>query len=145
VLGAVLAAASLPESGRRVALATIRDVVQGRWRGLAPDVVVRVRDAGEFVAPPLAAADARRPGRPPLEDVWVGVPGDQRWAMEVLGLRAGTAVVRDDVNRRFRRLLRDAHPDAGGAPTTAAARIAELTEARAILLGIASEGTAAEG
>jgi hypothetical protein len=145
VLGAVLAAASLPDSGRRVALATIRDVVQGRWRGLAADVAVRVRDAGEAVAPPLATADARRPGRPPVEDLWVGIPGDQRWAMEVLGLRAGMAVVRDDVNRRFRRLLRDAHPDSGGVATRAAARIAELAEARAILLGIASEQTAAEG
>ena len=65
--------------------------------------------------------------------------------MEVLGLRAGMDVERDDVNRRFRRLLRDAHPDSGGAAAQAAARIAELTEARAILLDVASDDVAAEG
>ena len=54
-------------------------------------------------------------------------------------------VEREDVNRRFRRLLRDAHPDRGGVATQAAARIAELTEARTILLDVASEAVAAEG
>ena len=39
------------------------------------------------------------------------------------------------VRRRFRVLLRDAHPDHGGAETSAAARIAELAEARRILTG----------
>ena len=67
---------------------------------------------------------------------WRGVGPDQRWAMEVLGLRAGMGIERDDVNRRFRRLLRDAHPDSGGASASAAARIAELTEARTILMAV---------
>jgi curved DNA-binding protein CbpA len=65
--------------------------------------------------------------------------------MEVLGLRAGLEIDRDDVNRRFRRLLRAAHPDSGGAAAAAAARIAELTEARVILLSVASADLAAEG
>jgi curved DNA-binding protein CbpA len=65
--------------------------------------------------------------------------------MEVLGLRAGMNIDRDDVNRRFRRLLRDAHPDSGGAAGAAAARIAELTEARTILLELASSEIAAQG
>jgi curved DNA-binding protein CbpA len=65
--------------------------------------------------------------------------------MEVLGLRAGMTVLRDDVNRRFRRLLREAHPDSGGASTGAAARIEELTEARSILLAVAAEEVAAQG
>jgi curved DNA-binding protein CbpA len=65
--------------------------------------------------------------------------------MEVLGLRAGMSVARDDVNRRFRRMLRDAHPDSGGAAGAAAARIAELTEARALLLELASSEVAAQG
>ena len=39
------------------------------------------------------------------------------------------------VQRRFRELLREAHPDHGGATDDAAKRIAELTEARRILLG----------
>ena len=85
------------------------------------------------------------PGAPPDEEMWRGVASEQRWAMEVLGLRSGMEVERDDVNRRFRRLLRDAHPDCGGVATQAAARIAELTEARTILLDVASEAVAAEG
>ena len=67
------------------------------------------------IRPPLAAAGEWQPGGPPEELLWRGVGPDQRWAMEVLGLRAGMDVERDDVNRRFRRLLRDAHPDSGGA------------------------------
>jgi curved DNA-binding protein CbpA len=63
--------------------------------------------------------------------------------MEVLGLRAGMDIERDDVNQRFRRLLRVAHPDSGGSSAGAAARIAELTEARTILLLMASEEVAA--
>jgi curved DNA-binding protein CbpA len=49
----------------------------------------------------------------------------------------------DDVNRRFRRLLRDAHPDSGGASAGAASRIAELTEARTILMALVSDSVAA--
>ena len=75
-----------------------------------------------------------------------GVPSERRWAMEVLGLRGGMALDRDDINRRFRRLLRDAHPDHGGAAARGGERIAELTEARAILLDVASRRrSAAEG
>ncbi len=147
VLGAVMAAAALPPSARDTALAAIRTVVEGRWRGLAPDVVVRHLWDSYHVdfQPPLAGAEARRPGRPPEEEVWQGIDADQRWAMEVLGLRAGMSIRRGDINRRYRRLLRDAHPDHGGAQATAAARITELSEARTILLDIASAEVAAEG
>ena len=72
-------------------------------------------DRAVDVPPPLAGTRARVPGAPPEEEAWRGVASEQRWAMEVLGLRAGMDVERDDVNRRFRRLLRDAHPDSGGA------------------------------
>ena len=65
-----------------------------------------------------------------------GVPSERRWAMEVLGLRGGMTLDRDDISRRFRRLLRDAHPDHGGARADAAERIAELTEARDLLIGL---------
>ena len=41
---------------------------------------------------------------------------------------------RIDVQRQFRDLLRDAHPDHGGDIDDAAQRIADLTEARRILL-----------
>ena len=67
---------------------------------------------------------------------WRGVPSERRWAMEVLGLRATTTLDREDVQRRFRRLLRLAHPDHGGEHVGAAERIAELTEARELLLAV---------
>lgn len=55
------------------------------------------------------------------------------WALDVLGL-APDAAERAEVQRRFRELLRAAHPDHGGVATSAADRIQELTEARRILL-----------
>ena len=108
----------------------VRFVAEATWNGLRP---------------PLASTDAWTRGGPPDEEQWFGVAPDERWAMEVLGLRAGMRVERDDVNRRFRRMLRDAHPDSGGVATGAAARIAELTEARSILLAMTSDEVAAEG
>ena len=147
VLGAVLGAAWLPPSGRELALDLIRRVVEGRWNGLTPDVEVRfvAPDMWDYLHPPLAASSQWVPGGPPDEEGWRGVAADQRWAMEVLGLRAGMEVEREDVNRRFRRMLRDAHPDSGGAAGAAASRIAELTEARTILLDLASSEVAAQG
>lgn len=62
-----------------------------------------------------------------------------RWAVGVLGFADGNGPVtavptRAEVQQRFRELLRAAHPDLGGASEQAARRIAELTEARRILL-----------
>jgi hypothetical protein len=56
------------------------------------------------------------------------------WALDVLGLdesRSGEKEVR----KRFRQLLREAHPDHGAETADAAERIADLAEARTILLG----------
>ncbi|MFT7647147.1 MAG: hypothetical protein ACI8Y4_001888 [Candidatus Poriferisodalaceae bacterium] len=55
------------------------------------------------------------------------------WAMGVLGFDA--APDRREVQSRFRRLLRTAHPDHGGRGDDAGERIQELSEARRILLG----------
>src|SRR5262249_10945430 len=41
-LGGVMGAAALHSSGRIVALDAIRSVVDGRWRGLAPEVELRI-------------------------------------------------------------------------------------------------------
>ena len=61
-----------------------------------------------------------------------------RWAIDVLGLADPVDRLavpdRSAVQRRFRDLLRAAHPDHGGDSGDAAQRIAELTEARRILL-----------
>jgi hypothetical protein len=145
VLGALMAVGELPPSGRGILLDTIRRVVDGRWGGLASGVEVRTLWERSTVPPPLAGKRPWQAGAPPEELAWRGIDSEQRWAMEVLGLRPQMDVRRDDVNRRFRRLLRDAHPDSGGAAAQAAARIAELTEARAILFDAASDHVAAEG
>ncbi len=56
------------------------------------------------------------------------------WAMETLEISSDETPSKRVVQRRFRAMLRDAHPDHGGQDGAAAARIAELTEARRILL-----------
>ena len=55
------------------------------------------------------------------------------WALDVLQLEAESSD-RRSVQRQFRRLLRDAHPDHGGVEHDAGIRIQELSAARRILL-----------
>ena len=57
------------------------------------------------------------------------------WALRTLGfdLEAGTPE-RSAIQRSFRQSLIEAHPDHGGADDEAAQRIADITEARRILL-----------
>ena len=61
-----------------------------------------------------------------------------QWALGILGMvdAQATAAVpgRTAVQQQFRERLRDAHPDHGGSADDAAQRIADLTEARRILL-----------
>jgi hypothetical protein len=58
------------------------------------------------------------------------------WAMEVLEIDgdASKGASKRVVQRKFRALLRQAHPDHGAESSGAASRIAELSEARRILL-----------
>ena len=57
------------------------------------------------------------------------------WALEVLGFSINDEMPDEDTLRKtFRTALRKAHPDVGGDSEDAADRIAELTEARSILL-----------
>ncbi|GAC1535557.1 MAG: hypothetical protein NVS3B12_17630 [Acidimicrobiales bacterium] len=63
--------------------------------------------------------------------------GDEGWALSVLGFTLGKEPSRGEINRRFRNLVRDAHPDHGGAVEDAGARIQNLTEAKRILLSVA--------
>ena len=60
--------------------------------------------------------------------------GDERWALEVLGFSVRSEPPRSDILRRFRSLVRDAHPDHGAEAEGAGTRITELTEAKRILL-----------
>jgi hypothetical protein len=129
VIGAVLAATALPPSARLVALRALDEAL--RRPRLPVGVTVRrllegAPDLREFIAPGGSARVA--------EDVWRGIPADRRWAMEVLGLGADMDLDRADVQSRFRRLVRMAHPDHGAARDGAAERLAQLREARETLL-----------
>ncbi len=67
-----------------------------------------------------------------------GCRDPRAWALGVLGMAGVTTdpaeADRGVVQRRFRDLVRRAHPDHGGDTAAAAQRISELSEARRILL-----------
>lgn len=115
VLAAVYAAGRLATDVRPAVFVAMRRALL--WRGeLGPAFVEHLSDSRH------TADWSTLGGRDPLV-----------WALGVLGLTSGT-VERSVVQTRFRQLLRDAHPDHGGASQDAAERISELTEARRILL-----------
>lgn len=114
VLGAVYAAARLDPDLRGGVYTAIRRAIA--WRGeIGPKLVAHLSDARDIVN-------------------WASIGGRDpvAWALEVLELP--TAADRSSVQQRFRALLRAAHPDHGGAIDEAAKRIADLSEARRILL-----------
>lgn len=135
VCGAILAAGSMGSTTRRKALRAVEAAVDQPGVIPEPFFVRRLLAGVPVLGPPPASVG-------PVADAysgadvgeWIGVPAERRWAMEVFGLRADVGLDRRDVQRRFRRLLRLAHPDHGGEADGAAERIAELTEAREILL-----------
>jgi len=67
---------------------------------------------------------------------WTTTANDERWAMAVLGFETSDVPDADDVGRRYRDLVRLAHPDSGGDATVAGHRITELNEARRVLLRV---------
>jgi hypothetical protein len=78
---------------------------------------------------------ARLAGRTPLDSLPTAAIVDPLgWARVTLGFATEQKPSKAAIQRRFRDLLRDAHPDHGGASDGAADRIAELSEARRILL-----------
>lgn len=120
ILAAVYAAGRLPLVARGRVLESIRMAM--RWGGSLDR---------SFVAHVTGMDRSRRWSASAFHD-------PVQWAIDVLGLAiAGDDLVVPDrsvVQRRFRDLLREAHPDHGGARDDAADRIAELSEARRILL-----------
>jgi hypothetical protein len=135
LLGAVMAAAALASYPRQLALRAIERAIERPGvlpEGITPRWVTHVQQAtGDFgTGRGVPAA----PGKARAADVWWGVPAERRWAMEVLGFGPDASLQRDDVLRRFRRLVRLAHPDHGAAHGGAAERIVELGEARRVLL-----------
>ncbi|MGZ6995436.1 MAG: hypothetical protein ACXVIM_09510 [Acidimicrobiia bacterium] len=137
VIGSIMAAAAMGATTRRKALLGIEAAIAQPGVIPEPLLVRRLLHGVPSERPPLAAAGPVGPiNGVTLPDAarWAGIPSERRWAMEVLGLGADMTVDRIDVQKRFRLLIRTAHPDHGGAPVGAAERIAELTEARELLL-----------
>lgn len=145
VCGAILAAGSMGPTPRRRALRAVEAAVD--QPGVIPEpFVVRRLLAGVPVLgpPPASVGPVADPYSGADVGEWIGVPAERRWAMEVFGLRADVGLDRREVQRRFRRLLRHAHPDHGGEAEGAAERIAELSEAREILLDNPEESPLSE-
>lgn len=116
ILGAVYAAGALDLGVRRSVMDVLRRGM--RWQGpVGPAMVAHLS----------GAAGARSWSAGAFAD-------PEQWALETLGFATRAAPERDEVQRRFRRLLRAAHPDHGGQSEQAADRISELSEARRILL-----------
>ena len=138
VLGAFMAIMAMPPVARTPAIDAVRRALRRpgihphRWR------VVRLIDGlptrrPDPAAPAMPGVDTDPTGQGAL---WLGIADDRRWAMETLGLRPDIRADRAEVQRRYRRLVRAAHPDHGGAQDGAADRLAQLSEARTILLSL---------
>jgi hypothetical protein len=65
---------------------------------------------------------------------WRTAGHDEQWALTVLGFNVDADPTRSAVLAVFRKLVRNAHPDHGGASERAGQRITELTQAKRILL-----------
>lgn len=114
VLGTIYTAGRLTGTERAAALAAIRRGLA--WRGtIGPRLVTHLGGDGAVVD--LAALGGRDP---------------RAWALGLLGLTEST-IDGKNVNRRFRELVRAAHPDHGGDAGAAASRIDDLSRARRIL------------
>ena len=114
VLGAVYAAARLSLRVRPLAFRLLRRAT--RWEGEPDERLLTYLSSGEA-----------GPGQWPA-------PGDEGWALRVLGFAERSEPPRSDILRHFRIRVRDAHPDHGADAEGAGARILELTEAKRILL-----------
>jgi hypothetical protein len=116
ILAAVYAAGDLPIGPRTRVMEAIRKAM--RWNGGIDGSLV-AHLSGLARHHPWSADAFRDP---------IG------WAIGVLDLGDGERPDRQAVQGRFRDLVRRAHPDHGGDTAAAAARLAELAEARRILL-----------
>lgn len=113
-LAALYAAARLSYRVRAEVFRLLRRAT--RWEGLADERLLHYLTSDE--APFRRAAS----------------PGDEGWALRVLGFSTGLEPARHEILRRFRALVREAHPDHGAEADGAGRRITELTEAKRILL-----------
>lgn len=106
-----------------------------------PTVMAAIRKAIAWKRPVGPSLIAALSGRGAGHTTTVHALGDPvEWALTTLGFvnggrPPGGQPSKVEVQQRFRRLLMAAHPDHGGEEAEAARRIAELDEARRILLG----------
>lgn len=115
VLGAVYAAGKLSYRARPAVFRLLRRAT--RWRG---------DNDAHLIAYLTGDEAATRP--------WRDAVLDEGWALEILGFKMGSEPSRSDILRRFRKLIRVAHPDHGAAMEGAGVRVTELTAAKRILL-----------
>ncbi len=118
ILGAVYAAAELTPSLRRPIMTVIRRAIA--WSGpVGPELIASLSGFRG------AVLGSRRAVGDPVQ-----------WALSCLGLPTATSAPSPkDVQRNYRERLREVHPDHGAEVEGAAQRIAELSEARRILIG----------
>ena len=144
VIGAVMAAAAMrPPSARRIGVPRRRGRARPARR--APRGRSRSGACSQGIPGVPPAARPRRPGRRRVvgrrRPAWRGVPAERRWAMEVLGLRAGhRPSSATTCSAGSAASSASPTPTTGGAARGAAERIAELTEARELLLDVARLG-----
>lgn len=115
LLGAVYAAGGLHPDARPAVFAAIRKAA--RWDGKVDRHLIR------WLADPTSS--------PPT--TWKRFPTDERWALQIMGFEPELRPEPSEVHKRFRSLVREAHPDHGAESHGAGQRILELTEARRIL------------
>jgi hypothetical protein len=113
-LGAVYAAGKLSYKARPDVFRLLRRAT--RWEGGVDDRLLRYLSSDEA---------AYRPWRQ---------ENNESWALTVLGFGTGSEPARSEILRRFRTLVRDAHPDHGAEADEAGQRITDLAEAKRILL-----------
>jgi hypothetical protein len=116
VLGAVYAAGQVAPPMRWAVMEAMRRGL--RWRGTLDRSFIAVIT-----------------GRQPIDWTASSIDDPVGWAKRTLGIHNGEVIRRELVQRKFRELLRHAHPDSGGDEDGAARRITELAEARRILIG----------
>jgi len=150
LLGAVYAVGELRPTARRAVMGTVRRAIT--WQGtIGPELITALAgfnkgaswsthalshpiewalEVLEFEADAVAAGAGRTNGG--------GANGSAANGANGAGVRVngkGIGPDRIEIQRRYRRLLIEAHPDHGGQADDAAQRIADLAEARRILLG----------
>lgn len=138
ILGAVYAVGELPMRLRGAVMSTVRRGIG--WQGpIGPALVAAL--AGFDRGANRSAHALSHPVEWALgvlefdgDDLLAGVRANGTAGVGG-GARTGPGPSSSEIQRRYRRLLIEAHPDHGGDQDGAAQRIADLTEARRILMG----------